>query len=98
LGRILIKKEVERDLTKRAGPETIYLRGNGKSDRSYHKVDRSNGESDGSSHKVDLQFHFYECSSRRKLKRAIGRLRGKYGLTINRELPDFLASDLASLV
>jgi len=83
LEKTLIKKPVETKSTEGLGIEKTYFRGHGKSDRIYHG---------------DLDFHFYEGSSRRKLKKAIGRLRGKYGLTINQELPDFLVSDLASLV
>ena len=82
LEKTLIKKQVETESTEEDGPEKRYLRGNGESDRVYHG---------------DLDFHFYE-SVNGELKEVIKTLERNYSLTISRELPDFLVSDLASLV
>ena len=85
LERRFIKKLVRTKpkSTEWLGPEKRDFRGNGRLDRSYH-----NG----------LQFHFYEISNSGKLKQIIGKLEEEYGLTINKELPDFLVSDLERIV
>jgi len=82
---MLIKKRIgtEKKSTGDLNSEKRDFRGNGELDRSYH-----NGS----------QFHFYEGNSNGQLEEAIKGLEGEYGLTPNRELPDFLDSDLARLV
>ena len=85
LDRIFTKKRIKTKIesTEGIGSEKRDLRGNGELDRSYH-----NGS----------QFHFYESGSNGELKEVIDALESEYGLTIDRELPASLVSDLERII
>ena len=83
----LMKKQIRTETrsTKGFEPGKRGFRGNGISDRSYHED-------------IGMQFHFYEGSDDKKLRKVIKKLEERYKILVTQRLPNFLASDLENLI